>query len=41
MTRRPLTSPGDSKLDICEDDMETDWPARAKGLLKAELKRKA
>jgi hypothetical protein len=30
----------DEKYDICEDAMETDWPARVKGLLKAELKRK-
>jgi len=30
----------DEKIDICEDGMETDWPARVKGLLKAELKKK-
>jgi hypothetical protein len=30
----------DEKSDTNEDVMETDWPARVKGLLKAELKRK-
>ena len=30
----------DGKIDTSEDDMETDWPARVKGLLKAELKKK-
>jgi hypothetical protein len=28
------------KIDISEDDMEPDWPARVKGLLKAELKKR-
>ena len=30
----------DGKSDTNEDGMETDWPARVKGLLKAELKKK-
>jgi hypothetical protein len=30
----------DDKSDTSEDDMETDWQTRVKGLLKAELKRK-
>jgi hypothetical protein len=30
----------DDKSDISEDMMETDWPARVKGLLKSELKKK-
>ena len=30
----------DEKSDVDEDVMETDWPARVKGLLKAELKKK-
>ena len=30
----------DGKSVVDEDAMETDWPARVKGLLKAELKRK-
>lgn len=28
------------KIDTCEDAMETDWSARVKGLLKAELKKR-
>jgi hypothetical protein len=30
----------DDKSGVCEDDMETDWQGRVKGLLKAELKKK-
>jgi hypothetical protein len=30
----------DGKIDTSEDGMETDWPERVKGLLKAELKKK-
>jgi len=30
----------DDKIDICDDMTEVDWPARVKGLLKAELKKK-
>ena len=30
----------DENSDVDEDAMDTDWPARVKGLLKAELKRK-
>ena len=31
----------DDKIDMREDDMDRDWPGLVKGLLKAELKRKA
>ncbi len=30
----------DDKIDIGDDMTEVDWPARVKGLLKAELKKK-
>ncbi len=30
----------DDKIDIGDDMTEADWPARVKGLLKAELKKK-
>ena len=30
----------DEEIDTSEDAMETDWPGRVKGLLKAELKKK-